>query len=193
MKCLRQLPFYRLPIANIWEVKLEKEVWERVCKVAKERQCTFSWVTRYCVFRLARKKNLIMRPAMENHSCKIKKIYQGQKKLHRHMLCLYGDDEMLIRLAALRLGVTVSHLIRISLYWFLPKIESRQVTWPQIFYHGTKICRFIDTTRTNMLQMPFYETLFYGKWPQEKWWKRPRPAVTIPYTPEFAESQIPDT
>lgn len=191
MKCRKQLRFYRVPIASLWEVNLERGLWERVRKAAEYRQCTYSWITRYCVFRLARKKNVRMTTAMEFHSCGIKRQQKKCKNYHRHILCLYGDDEMLLRLTAMKLGVTVSQLIRLALYWFLPKIETLKVRWDAIFYHGTKICRFLDFSRTNILQMPFYEVLFYGKWPPENWWKRPiRSTIQIPFTPELGKDNF---
>lgn len=183
MKCNKQMRFYRIPVACLWEVHLEPQLWNRVQKAAEGRGCTYSWITRYCVFRLARKKNLRMLEAMKIHSYKVKARQKFAQQYHRHMMCLYGDDEKLIRMAAMQLGVTVSHLIRMALYWFLPKVESFFVKWQEIYYHGTKICRYLSPTRVNILKLPFYDKLFYEKWSPDQWWKRPWVTIPIPYSP----------
>ncbi|MDH4199833.1 MAG: hypothetical protein OEV66_05555, partial [Spirochaetia bacterium] len=70
-----------------------------------------------------------MLKAMKIHSNTVKAREKSAQQYHRHIMCLYGDDEKLIRLAAMRLGITVSHLIRMALYWFLPKLENFFVKW----------------------------------------------------------------
>lgn len=182
MKCKKQRKYYKLPIASLWEVHLDANLWRRVTRAAKGKKCSFSWITRYCVFRLVRKKNLYMRKAMKIHSNKIKSQPKSQNP-HRHILCLYGDDEKLLRLAAMQLGVTVSHMIRLALYWFLPKIEDSKSKWEHIYYHGTKICSYLYISRTNILKMPFTELTFYEKWSFEQWWNRPPVTIPIPYSP----------
>lgn len=185
MKCRKQLKYHKIPISNLWEVRLDGDIWQRVKRVANARGCTYSWIVRYCVFRLARKTHIVMRPAMENLSREIKRHYRYTQKLHRHMLCLYGEDEMLIRLAAMKLSVTLSHFIRLSLYWFLSKVECYKVTWSEIFYHGTKICRYFDYSRKNTYKFPYYETIFYVKWPKQAWFRHARPNVSMVFTPDF--------
>jgi hypothetical protein len=183
MKCKKQFRFHKIPIANLWEVHLDIKLWKRLCIAALDRGCSISWITRYCVFRIARKRVKKMPFAMKIHSNELKNTHHQAEKYHRHILCLYGDDEKLLRLTAMQLGVTVSHLIRLALYWFLPKVEKMRVDWNQIYYHGTRICRFLDISRKNMHKIPFYDTLFYTKWPIESWWKRPRYTLPIPYSP----------
>ena len=186
MKCRKQFLYHKIPISNLWEVHLEDKLWGRVRDAAQYRRCSLCWITRYCVLRLARKKNLRMFNAMKIHSNRIKTTYKNLEHYHRHIICLYGDDEKLLRYAAMKLGVTVSHLIRLALHWFLPKVERLIVPWSAIFYHGTKICRFILYNRQNMLRLPYYESIFYGKWTNDDWWGRPYHRMNIPYTPDIS-------
>ena len=126
MICRKQLQFLEergTPIANLWEVRLSPELWNRVKKIAKYENVSYSWIVRYCVFRLARRKCIRMFPAMENLSRKIRKTQPQSDKCHRHMLCLYGTDEQLLQLRAMQLRISVSLLIRLGLEWFLPKFE----------------------------------------------------------------------
>ena len=183
MKCRKQLRYHKIPISSLWEVHLDVHVWTRVVKAAKNRGCTISWITRYCVFRLARKKNLYMRQAMKIHSNELKSKYTNLQCYHRHIICLYGDDEKLLRIAAMQLGITVSHMIRMALYWFLPKVENFSIKWQEIYYHGTKICRFLSFVRKSMLKIPFFDTIFYEKWCPSQWWRRPRFSISVPFTP----------
>jgi hypothetical protein len=191
MKCRKQKRYINQEIASLWEVNVEEKLWRRIVEAAnvKGGRCTFSWITRYCVFRLMRKKNLRMRQAMKIHSERIKTRQKSAEKHHRHILCLYGDDEKLLRLAAMQLGITVSQFIRLALVWFLPKIENSIVKWEHIFYHGTKICRYFDFTRTNRYKIPFYDKIFYEKWSPLEWWGRPDVTIPIPYTPSMEDIQ----
>jgi hypothetical protein len=89
----------RLHIANVWEVHLDFETWGRLRSAAEKQKCTYSWISRYCVFRLIRKKNIRMHKAMEFHSNNLRKMVKNNSEYHRHLLCLYGEDEKLLTLA----------------------------------------------------------------------------------------------
>jgi hypothetical protein len=75
------------------------------------------------------------------------------------MMCLYGEDEKLLRIAAMELNMTVSHLIRLAIYRYLPKVEKETFDWRFIYYYGTRICRYLDITRVN--QKKFLITIMY--------------------------------
>ncbi|HRP69571.1 MAG TPA: hypothetical protein PLY93_08570 [Turneriella sp.] len=108
-----------IKIMNILEVHLPPIQWERIVSLAVTRKKTFSTITRYCVLRLARKKNLCWNPVLITAHSKAKGGVQITDKVHRHVVCLYGEDEMLIRLAAMHLRITMSAFIRLSLELFL--------------------------------------------------------------------------
>lgn len=180
MVCRKQRRYFKLEISSLWEVHLDTVLWKRIVLLANRHNSSFTWITRYCVFRLARKKNLYMRNAMKIHSNKIKSL-QKNVPLHRHLICLYGDDEKLLRMAAIQLGITVSHMIRIALHWFLPKLENKTAKWEHLYYHGTKICRHFSLKRTNTFKIPFMDHITYEKWSFNDWWNRPEITIRIPY------------
>jgi len=180
MRCLRQNKYSKLEISSLWEVHLEEDLWQKIKIVAKEHKASFSWITRYCVFRLARKKNLSMRKAMEIHNKKIK-IHQKSVTHHRHLMCLYGSDEKLLRIAAMQLGMTVSQMIRLALHWFLPKLEKKITKWEHIYYHGTKICQHLSLTRSIQWKFPIKDLIQYQPWAYTAWWNRPTITLPIPY------------
>jgi hypothetical protein len=130
-----------------------------------------------------RRHPLKMNIAMEKRSNYLKILSKERNPLHRHMLCLYGEDEKLLRMAAMNLNITVSHFNRIAIYQFLPDIEQLKVTWHHIYYRGTKICRYLDLTIQNKLQMHFTWHIFYTKWPSSSWWKRPCNQIPMAYSP----------
>jgi len=184
MRCRKQRLYGKLPINNLWEVHLDLELWLRIVKVARMYKCSLSWITRYCTFRLARKKNLNMRKVMKIHSQKIITI-QKESDHHRHIMCLYGNDEKLLRIAAMQLEVTVSQLIRLALYWFLPKLENKLAKWEHIYYHGTKICQYLSHNRKNILKIPSSDQFTHQKWSKKQWWNPPLTVIPIPYKEDF--------
>ena len=38
------------PIQNVWEVKIQGDVWEKIQTLAHQKEVTYSWIVRYCVF-----------------------------------------------------------------------------------------------------------------------------------------------
>jgi len=191
MKCRKQRKSYRLEIASLWEVRLELDLWKRVVRVAREHKCSYSWITRYCVFKLVRREVLNTELVSPENSKSIAMEIHSNKNtpLHRHILCLYGDDEKLLRIAAMQLGLTVSRMIRLALQQYLPTIEKKTAKWEHIFYHGAKICKYFDHKRANILKMPFTDRIFYTKWSPREWWKRPEVTIPIPYTPTWQDLQ----
>ena len=188
MKCAKQFRFHRLPISNLWEVYLDGDLWERIKRVSARRNCSYSWITRYCAFRVARKKVVKFPRAMEKLSREVKEHYRktpmATSGMHRHMMCLYGEDEKLLKVAAMELGMTVSHLIRVALYRNLPKLEKETFDWRFVYYYGTRICRFVHMSRQSFLSLPLCDNLFYAKWPLDSWWGRPIPIIPVPESPD---------
>jgi hypothetical protein len=124
--------------------------------------------------------------AMEIQSNEVKNTHALAQTTHRHIMCLYGEDEKLLRITAMELNMTVSHLIRLALYKYLPIVEKRTFHWRFIYYYGTRITRYLDISRANQVKFPFFDHIFYTKWPIESWWRRPLPFLSVPYTPDAA-------
>ena len=121
MKCRKQPPFQiPEPIANIWETLIHENTWERIVVLRKTLRTSYSWVVRFCVFRLLERKDLNL--LLENIDIESIRKRPG-KNYHRLQLCLYGMDEKRFRLAALETGISISALIRIALQKYLHKLE----------------------------------------------------------------------
>ena len=61
MHCQTEHPYLRnkqVQINDVWEVIISIKVWMQIRKIAKERNCSYTTITRYCAFRLAEKEKL---------------------------------------------------------------------------------------------------------------------------------------
>lgn len=131
MKCRKQPPYFKylpleIEITNIWDVVLDDEIWYRIQALARSMGKSYSAITRYCVFRIVRHARIPKLQAVENHSMRVKDAHRAADGQHRHQLCLYGEDEKLLRHSAMQLDVRVSHLVRMCLYWYIPILEAYQ-------------------------------------------------------------------
>lgn len=125
MKCRRQPRFLEnrpIAINDVWEVRLPPRIWRLIKQVARVRGSTFTAVTRYCLFRLVECETLRMR----RHFARCLRSVQSESRvaedLHRHMVCFYGEDILLVKLAAMRLNISVTGLIRLALGLWLPRL-----------------------------------------------------------------------
>lgn len=134
-------------IDDIFEIRLLEADWQRVKQTAMQREISYSWVVRICIFAMISKHRKKIDYQFTQKSLALKQEYKFQrgKSFHRHLLCLYGDDAHCIRLEASRLGITVSHFIRLALREFLDKIDVMSTY--DLVMKGVKINRKIDTTQ----------------------------------------------
>jgi hypothetical protein len=122
MICKKQPAFLTgkpVKITNLLEIRLAASQWRRIVELAQRRRRTYSTITRYCVLRLARKCSLRWTPRMQKARQRAQEELKRERAQHRHMLCLYGEDEKLIRLAALDLGITLTAFVRLALALYL--------------------------------------------------------------------------
>jgi hypothetical protein len=96
------------------EIKLDYKTWERVVKIAGKRKVSYSWVVRYVLFRLIKCKSNNIPDIIRNTS---------MEKIHRHKMCLYGKDELLIRMTAALWGCSMTRLVQIALIRNLWRLE----------------------------------------------------------------------
>ena len=120
---------------SVLEIRLCAETWDKVKRVAISRESSYSWVVRYALFRLIKHrnpkdyaKNVIdsrISPDSNEESTyddfnnQVREMRHGSSIKHRHRLCLYGDDEIFVRLIAAQVGCTMTHLIRLALQMYL--------------------------------------------------------------------------
>ncbi|MDH5721299.1 MAG: hypothetical protein OEZ13_11900 [Spirochaetia bacterium] len=168
MKCKKQPLGAKTEIKNVWEVRMDLSLWNKIVCASKVRKKTYSWIVRYCVFELAKVKKLRWTKSMLNIHENIKSSKKDAQ--HRHMLCLYGADEMLLRNSALILGVTVTQLVRISLLMFIDRLVKGKTSDKRLFWFGIKLFSEICVLRSmkdNMLAMVFHS---HRKFSREEYW-----------------------
>lgn len=178
MKCQRQPAFLRnkpTPITDVWEIHLSPTLWLRVTELARHRGCTYSTITRFCVFRLAEPERLRDVPLFARLKGQISRDAKHAPVRHRHMLCLYGEDVKLIRLAALELNLTVSAFIRLALWLFLPRLDlhtpdRRFISRIQLFHLGTKRWLSIACAGLNHERNPAIRRFAFSSFPPWLWW-----------------------
>lgn len=186
MKCLKQPAFLAnkpAKINNLWEVHLSCKLWQSLAGLAKLRKCSYSTITRYCVFRLVEQQNLRVSPLYTSVLNQIREEMCETPTKHRHMVCLYGDDEVLIRIAAMRLGITVSALIRLALWLYLPRIamekhSDKSVSDDTLFWRGIKRWAQVRCNAINTLGIPTLRTFTFSNFAPHTWWPRPGVAGT---------------
>lgn len=123
MKCRKQPQFMAgkpVQISHLLEVRLAPIHWNRIKLCAWQRRRTYSTITRYCVLKLARKCALQWTPKMRAATKSVREGLNIAMEMHRHMVCLYGEDEKLIRLAAMDLGITLTGFVRLAIELYLP-------------------------------------------------------------------------
>ncbi len=130
-------------ITELWEVRVPRSLWLRIKAIALQKKVTFSQITRYCSFVLAERSSLRMSRALQKLVMADRMAYREAENLHRHMVCFYGEDVRILRLAAMQLGVTVSCLIRVALHIYLrhfdmEKHNHRNPTDVALFWRGIK-------------------------------------------------------
>ena len=183
MICKKQPAFLMgkpTPISDVWEVQLQPDLWRRLKMAAAERKTTYSNVTRYCVFRLAEKQNLRWNPLLQKALESTRLI--SRTEIHRHMLCLYGEDVKLLRFAAWTLGISVSAFVRLCLWLYLPRIamethSKRRVTAAELFLLGTKRWLCIPMQALNHFGIPHLRQQLFSSFLPWQWW--PPGSLTI--------------
>ncbi|MES0491258.1 MAG: hypothetical protein ABUK01_14785 [Leptospirales bacterium] len=118
----------KIPIDNVLEIRLPYLTWKKIKWVAVGKNRSCSWVVRYTIFRMIKRHGPLHR-GVEIAGARSKKIAKlneqvreermDSKKKHRHRLCLYGQDELFIRIAAAKMGCSMTHLVRLALALYL--------------------------------------------------------------------------
>jgi len=122
----------KIQVDNILEIRLSFGTWNRIRWVAGNTRRSYSWVVRYAIFRMIKRQDLLNFASGQFSEKRIQKMEKlnelvhadriDSKKKHRHRLCLYGKDELFIRLSAARLQCTMTHLVRLALACYLDEL-----------------------------------------------------------------------
>lgn len=181
MKCQRQPAILKnkpAKIAEVWEVHLTPSMFAAIKAEARRRKCSFSAVTRYCVFQLAERSGLrafeYFRRLIRVQNAELSRSASKQ----RHMVCLYGEDVKLLRFAAIDMGITVSAFIRLALEIYLPslarEIHSKgSVSVSEFTRHSIKRWKTIPRVAINQFSLPLVRRYLFNGFPPEEWWGPP--------------------
>jgi hypothetical protein len=178
MQCRKQPRFLEskpIQITHLLEVRLAPIHWNKIKLTAWQRRRTYSTITRYCVLRLARKCSLRWTPKLRQGVEGVKPGMYIAKDIHRHMMCLYGDDEKIIRLAAIELGLTITAFVRLAIELYLPtlameKRNQRLVTDAELTWEGIRFTESVQIFAVNGGSRPFYRNLSCENFDIESYW-----------------------
>lgn len=178
MQCRSQPDFLKerpSQVTDVWEVKLPQQIADLLRKTANKRRCSYSSVTRYCAFRLAEKENLKWRPLVLKGRSEMNRNPTPANERYRHMVCFYGQDIRLIKLAALALNISVSEFIRIALWLYLPRLvmdnhNRRFVSDAELFWFGIKRWLSIPLQSLNNTGQPHMRRFLFSTFPPTHWW-----------------------
>ncbi len=156
-------------ITHLWEVRLSHKLMEKIRQAARYNATTMSWVVRFCIFRLARKKRI----ALSQWQSWAKDIKESGKQdnnfeeptLHRFNVCLYGEDEKVLLELKIRTGLTTSMVIRIALSRFLTALLQNRIPWWRLFWYGLKFHKESNcfySTKGGFLAMDFHSKKFFS-------------------------------
>ena len=120
-----------VPPTHVLEIRLGQERWSIIKEIAEVKNRSYSWVVRYAVFRLIKRNNperytrqilnigdgagSDLNDNLSEIDKRVREQRFGSRLKHRHRLCLYGEDELFIRISAAKLGCTMTHLVRLAL------------------------------------------------------------------------------
>ncbi len=180
MQCKSQPVFLKnkpIKISDVWEVRLAAPLWRRICAASQKYGVSYSEISRYCIFRLAEKGAGLRVERFRNGLAQLKQTHRKEAQLHRHIVCFYGEDIRLVRLAALEMGISVSMFIRLAVSLFLPRLEmeihsSKAVTAYELFWRGIKRWLRVELIKINNLGLPTYRHFTFSSFPPGNWWGR---------------------
>jgi hypothetical protein len=178
MKCRRQPRFLEnspIQITNLLEVRLAPIHWNRIKILVWQRRRTYSTITRYCVLKLARKCSLRWTAKLSIATQRVKEGMDIAKDMHRHMMCLYGEDEKLIRLAAMELGLTLTAFVRLALELYLEtlamvKRSHRPITNDDLTWEGIRFTETMQIFAVNGGGWPFSRNLSCMRFDIDTYW-----------------------
>lgn len=178
MKCLKQPRFLEgkaVQITNILKISLAPTHWNRIKIAAWQRGRTYSTITRYCVLRLARKCSLRWTSQLHKAKTGVRRGLEIAKDMHRHTMCLYGEDEKIIRLAAMDLGVTMTAFVRLAIELYLETLAmekqgTRYITNTQLTWEGIRFTECVQIFAENGGGWPFTRNLSCIRFDLDSYW-----------------------
>lgn len=165
-----------IQISNILEARLAPSQWNRIKIAAWQRRKTYSTITRYCVLKLARKTTLKWTTKLRQTTQGVEQGLNIAKDMHRHLVCLYGEDEKLIRLAAIELGLTLTAFIRLAIELYLQTLamvnrNQRFVSNDHLTWEGIRFTESVQIFATNSGDWPAIRSLNFVCFEIDSYWR----------------------
>lgn len=178
MLCRKQPRFLAdkpVQIQHLLEIRLAPAQWNRLKLRAWQGRRTYSTIVRFCVFRLVRLPGLHWTARFRRAETAVAAGLAEAQEMRRHMLCLYGADEKLIRLAAMELGLTMTALVRLALQLFLPtlameKHSQRPVARFDFTWQAIRITEQVQVFAVNGGGRPFYRHITFENFDPGSYW-----------------------
>lgn len=107
----------------------------------------------------------------------MRQVLRNEQTIHRHVVCLYGDDARFLALAAMTLRMSVSELIRIALWLYLPRLalgihNRKYVSDAALFWRGIKQWLAISLTGNNLMRTPAIRRCTFASFLPAHWWPK---------------------
>lgn len=112
----------KIGVTDVFEIQMRVDMWVKIADCAKRHDVTFSWVTRFCLFEVLKKyADVLNEIELQNYLEKDNLLHDKEQKrrLHRHKLCLHGNDAVHVRFVAHKLGLTISQLLRVCVRMYI--------------------------------------------------------------------------
>ncbi len=125
--------------------------------------------------RLAHKCSLRWTPKLRQVETGVKEGLAIAQDMHRHMMCLYGEDEKIIRLAAMELGLTITAFVRLAIELYLVTLAMEKHSWhfvtnAELTWEGIRFTESIEIFAVNARARPFYRNLSCAYFAIESYW-----------------------
>lgn len=151
-------------ITGVFEILIPNELWEKIVKAqAKHPKLTFSWITRYALFTMITQKSFWKIAKFAILLKKDKAYSKSREVCHRHLICLYNDDQKRLKIIAAELQRPISVLVRIALFWYLHEFNAdeipdfdqaeskdemfKKLSFEKIKKYGTKFVKSLEIIR----------------------------------------------
>lgn len=134
-------PNAKADITGVFEVLIPNEIWEKLTKARnKHVKLTYSWIVRYALFKLLRRKNFWQKFKTIKLAKKDKTYSKSKENSHRFPLCLYGEDHKRLKVLSAELETSVSLLVRVAILWYLQEFSASTI--PDCFTSASKYKKF---------------------------------------------------